>query len=257
LPSTCAMRCFVAGTLVATLAGATPIEEVKIGDQVLALNQETQQVELADVVRLFEREAPETWILTIEGGSQVETTAEHPFFVEGKGFTRVDQLQVGDQLRTSEGERLVLAGIEVKAAPKQVFNFEVADRHNYYVGTQQVLVHNCDSIVLGQNMPDRVIPAAEAIGSKWLDVPGPDWTWAKNRRFLYENVNKVIQGKGRIFDIGGQRGRYQGPNAIYTKEKVYLKKHGLVRVNTGKWIQGINGRKFRLYEWVASGAPGI
>lgn len=142
-PGTCLIRCFVPGTMVSTATGERPIENLAIGDKVWALNLETRQNELAEVVRLFQREAPETWLLTIDGGQQLETTDEHPFFVEGKGFTRADQLQPGDRLRTFDGESIRLESIGIRSAPRTVYNFEVADQHNYYVGTQQVLVHNC------------------------------------------------------------------------------------------------------------------
>jgi RHS repeat-associated protein len=139
----CVLSCFVPGTLVATEDGARPIEELEIGDKVWALNLETQQNELAEVVRLFERQAPDTWILTVDGGKEIETTDEHPFFVEGKGFTRADQLQAGDRLRTFEGEWIRIEAVASRPDPRPVHNFEVADQHNYYVGTEQILVHNC------------------------------------------------------------------------------------------------------------------
>jgi RHS repeat-associated protein len=106
------------------------------------------------------------------------------------------------------------------------------------------------SIVLGQNMDDRVIPTAKKLNSGWLDVSPKDWTWEKNVDFLDENIAKANSGTGRIFDIGGQRGRYQGPNAIYSKEKAVLRSNGYERVSTGKWVTAENGKKFRLYEWV-------
>jgi RHS repeat-associated protein len=140
---TCVLSCFVPGTLVATEDGARPIEELKIGDKVWALNLESQQNELAEVVRLFERQAPDTWILTVAGGKEIETTDEHPFFVEGKGFTRADQLQIGDRLHTFEGEWIALEAIASRPDPRPVYNFEVAEQHNYYVGAEPVLVHNC------------------------------------------------------------------------------------------------------------------
>ena len=155
-PCNGAKNCLVAGTLVLTENGERPIELLQIGDKVWALNLESQQNELADVVRLFEREAPETWILTIEGGNQIETTDEHPFYVEGRGFLRTEQLQVGDRLRTFAGETVVLAALGTRPEPRRVFNFEVAEQHNYYVGSLQVLVHNCDDDDDAEFGPDIV-----------------------------------------------------------------------------------------------------
>jgi hypothetical protein len=36
-----------------------------------------------------------------------------------------------------------------------------------------------NSIVLGQNMDERVIPAAKKLKAGWLDVSPSDWTWEK------------------------------------------------------------------------------
>jgi RHS repeat-associated protein len=106
-----------------------------------------------------------------------------------------------------------------------------------------------DAIVLGQNMEHRVIPAAEKLSAGYLKTPPSEWTWAKNRAFLYRNLQKVKEGTGRILDVGWEQGRYHGPRAVYTREARYLTEHGLERVFTGKWITASNGRRFRVYEW--------
>ena len=107
--------------------------------------------------------------------------------------------------------------------------------------------------VLGQNMHERVIPVARKLGTGYLKVSPSKWTWRKNEKFLTDNMNDAKAGRGRIYDIGGQRGRYQGPNAIYTREKVVLENNGFERVYTGKQVTADNGRKFRLYEWKYTG----
>jgi hypothetical protein len=107
-----------------------------------------------------------------------------------------------------------------------------------------------NEIVLGQNMPKRVIPAAEKLNAGWFDIAESEWTWEENLKFLIENIRKVKKGKGRIFDVGWQKGRYHGPHAIYIREKQVLLKAGLKRVFTGKWITTSDGKRFRLYEWV-------
>ncbi|MEX1366623.1 MAG: RHS repeat-associated core domain-containing protein [Nannocystaceae bacterium] len=107
-----------------------------------------------------------------------------------------------------------------------------------------------NDIVLGQNMPERVIPAAERLDAGWLKLDPADWTWEKNRQFLWRAIRRVRAEKGQIFDIGGQRGRYQGPKAIYSREKALLERNDFERRPTGRWIMGTNGRKFRVYEWI-------
>ena len=136
-------NCFAAGTLVATMSGAVAIEAVEVGDLVWAKNELTQQAELAEVVTLFEREVDEVWQLTA-GETVLETTDEHPFFVEGQGWTQAEDLNVGNLLLTLDGATLRLDSVERVERTATVFNFEVRGLHNYFVGDDQVLVHNTD-----------------------------------------------------------------------------------------------------------------
>lgn len=175
--------CFVPGTLVKTERGERPIEELEIGDRVWALNLDTQENELAEVVRLFQREAPETWVLTVDGGKQIETTDEHPFHVEGKGFTRADQLQIGDRLRTFAGDWIRLESVETRYEPRTVLNFEVAHQHNYYVGTEQILVHNCK---VGPPKSNPLTPA---------DLPAVE-TRLSNRQYRHVRGHRDYRGGG-------------------------------------------------------------
>ena len=135
-------KCFAAGTLVATISGPVAIEAIEVGDLVWARNEITQQAELAEVVTLFEREVDEIWLLSA-GETILETTDEHPFFVNGRGWTQAEDLEAGDLLVTLDGETLKLDSIERVERRDTVFNFEVRGLHNYFVGDDQVLVHNC------------------------------------------------------------------------------------------------------------------
>lgn len=52
-------KCFKAGTLVLTATGYKAIEDVKVGDKVLAYNEETGEQAYKEVVRLFRNETKE------------------------------------------------------------------------------------------------------------------------------------------------------------------------------------------------------
>ena len=100
-------------------------------------------------------------------------------------------------------------------------------------------------------MEKRVVPAAERLGSKWLDVPPAEWTWPKNEQFLKENMSQARQGNVHIYDIGYQRNLYHGPGSIYQQECAYLRENNFERVSTGRWVSDAAGKKYRVYEWVA------
>ena len=69
---------------------------------------------------------------------------EHPFYAPTKGWTEAVHLRAGDKLLNHNGEMVVVEQVqhEILEAPVTVYNFEVADYHTYFVGTNGVLVHN-------------------------------------------------------------------------------------------------------------------
>ncbi len=138
----CPTRCFGGGTPVLTEYGERPIEAIRVGDRIWALNHVTGEHELAEVVHLFERDTHETYLLTL-GSDQLVATGDHPFFVDGRGWRKVEDLQLGERLVKADGSVLRLTAKQLVEQPARVYNFEVRGLHNYFVGREQVLVHNC------------------------------------------------------------------------------------------------------------------
>ncbi len=135
--------CFIAGTKVKTVNGEKNIEDIKSGDYVLAENPETGEQEYKKVVRTYIHEKT-TLVHVFVGEEEIETTVEHPFYVEGTGFVSAGELRKGDIIRTSDGENLPVDKVEIEPLkePVLVYNFEVEDFHTYYVSGLGVLVHN-------------------------------------------------------------------------------------------------------------------
>ncbi|MDO7908785.1 RHS repeat-associated core domain-containing protein [Paenibacillus sp. JX-17] len=100
----CALNCFVAGTLVETDHGSKPIEEIQVGDKVLAQDEETGKLAYQPVEETFQRETSETYHIQV-GDTEIVTTAEHPFWVIGKGWVESRNLNVGDTLVDNEKSR--------------------------------------------------------------------------------------------------------------------------------------------------------
>ena len=75
-------------------------------------------------------------------------TAEHPFYVVGKGFVPAKALTTKDNLVLSDNSKVGIDKLEIEklAAPETTYNFEVADFHTYYVSEKSILVHNKCSI---------------------------------------------------------------------------------------------------------------
>ncbi len=67
-------------------------------------------------------------------------TGIHRFWKAGKGWTMARDLKAGDPVRTLGGVATVASVVADKTQP--VFNLEVADGHDFFVGRAAALVHD-------------------------------------------------------------------------------------------------------------------
>lgn len=150
--------CFVAGTLIHTKDGEKKIEDIREGDQVLSYDEQTQQFEYRTVVQTFEKYSEEILSVQVEGeANPLGVTPEHPFFVkvhharnlllngdeDGEGeWKAANELQIGDEVLQSDRTWARIIAVERRESGAAVYNFEVFDNHNYFVGEQGTLVHN-------------------------------------------------------------------------------------------------------------------
>ena len=157
------IQCFIAGTLVATETGYVTIENIKAGDLVWAHDPETGETALKPVVQTFRNETTE-WIHVTVNGETLTCTPEHPFYVPEKGWTSAIDLRAGDILVMLNGEYVVVEQVqhELLESPETTYNFEVKDFHTYYVGEDQILVHNkCSKYYKATRTNDGVMQGAE------------------------------------------------------------------------------------------------
>ena len=135
--------CFVAGTTVTTSEGEKPIEKVQAGDYVWASDPETGEVGLKQVVKTFVNETTHVTKITVNG-EEITSTQTHPYYVADKGWVLAGNLRAGDILVMLNGEHVVLEQVqhEILESPVVTYNFEVEDFHTYYVGENEILVHN-------------------------------------------------------------------------------------------------------------------
>lgn len=152
-------KCFVKGTLVHTKDGLKPIEEIKAGDEVLSYNEKTKQTEYKPVVETDVRQTEQLVKLQIANEAKaIETTPEHPFYVrihrardsisddEGE-WREAGSLQIGNEVLSASGSWEKVVAIEQQQRNETVYNFAVADNHNYFVGEKGALVHNVCSLL--------------------------------------------------------------------------------------------------------------
>lgn len=95
---------------------------------------------------MFKRQA-EIVTLTVSG-QEIRTTAEHPFYIIGKGWLIAAELQVGDQFASHDGNCGKLESIRRAGEHVDVYNFRVSNWHTYFVGSDEwgfsVWAHNAD-----------------------------------------------------------------------------------------------------------------
>jgi Pretoxin HINT domain len=126
--------CFVAGTPLLTPEGSKAIEEFVPGDLVLSRDEfdSSGEVQVKRVLQKFVRVSP---ILNLHvQGRIIGTTAEHPFYVNGKGWLAAHYLANGDELQTNDGRSVKVEGIAPSGRVETVYNVEVEGCHTYFVG---------------------------------------------------------------------------------------------------------------------------
>ena len=96
------------------------------------------------MAQTFVRHTDATLALTVAGGEVIETTAEHPFYVENQGFTPAGELGIGTNIVTRAGPSLRLHATASHRHQSTVYNLEVEDFHTYFVGKAKLWVHNLD-----------------------------------------------------------------------------------------------------------------
>lgn len=142
--------CFVAGTLVDTENGLRPIEDIKIGDLVFSKDEETGVTAYKPVLGLIRLHDRVIWDLETVSetgdGHTFRTTDDHPWWVEGHGWKRTDELAAADVLASQSGKKISVVSVTNTNLIEPTFNFEVAEFNTYFVGESKVWVHNaaCD-----------------------------------------------------------------------------------------------------------------
>ncbi len=206
LPKKRPCNCFAEGTLVQTSEGLRPIEDIKVGDLVLAKDETTGDLAYKPVLETYV--TPDRPLLTIQvsidDGSveELNTTPGHPFWVSGVGWEQAASLvkygvlatartsaepltHQAKSMKTPRGppvEEGVGSVVETTSVGRYgtVYNLNVAEFHTYFVGETGVWVHN--------NSP-CVVPKGGVNGGlnlfKWKDKTSNAASgWKEGDRFL-------------------------------------------------------------------------
>ena len=150
------LSCFGAGTLVRTLTGLEPIETLKVGDPVLTQSTRTGALGYKPILAVHHNPPSKTFEVKL-GEETVVSSEFHRFWKSGQGWVMARDLKEGDRLRTLDGP-VAVSRIE-RGEVLPVYNLDVAEDADFFVGRGGVLVHD-------NTLPDlreRPFDAVEAL----------------------------------------------------------------------------------------------
>lgn len=133
--------CFVPGTLIRTIDGHRPIEQIKAGDLVLATDPDAGLTAPRAVVAAMVHTVPVLLDIDVDG-LRVTCTPEHPFWTRGQGWTKATDLRPGDVVVDRNGSGRAVGAVTERHGEFTVHNLEVNGLHSYYVSKLDLLVHN-------------------------------------------------------------------------------------------------------------------
>lgn len=210
--------CFAAGTQVLCADGHKNIEDVKVGDRVLAYNEQTGKQEYKRVLRLFRNESKDWMGITVNGEEVVSTPGHKYYLPESKKWISAKDLVVGDTVLLSSGKKTKVEAVRAihYEEAHTTYNFEVEDFHTYYVGAG-VLVHNLDCKIHGNSLKtnkktdlyalvDKNTGSIKKIGETTRGT-------ARYTKKFYSDNNVVM----KIIDSGSKRSMHYQQNRLLHK----------------------------------------
>ncbi|MBN6052392.1 hypothetical protein JYK22_10660 [Nonomuraea sp. RK-328] len=198
---------FVEGTKVLMADGSTkPIEDVKIGDKVLATDPATGRNESRPVTALIAGQGPKRLVnITIDTdgakGNRTESiiaTDNHPFWLPAlKLWVPAADLKPGMWLQTSAGTFVQISTIARRTAIRHVRNLTVDGIHTYHVlaGDQAILVHN----------DNPWNPFKKKSGSEEPSRPEPNATIRDLLRYGRPDVDGSRTSRDKMADISSMQ----------------------------------------------------
>jgi hypothetical protein len=138
--------CFAAGTPLLTPEGSRSIEAFMPGDRILSRSEFDPEGPLAvqQVEEVFVRQAA-TLRLRV-AGQEIRTTAQHPFWLQGRGWQPASEVKAGDGLLSHDGTWVSVDAVEETGEIETVYNLQISEYHTYFVGSDEwrfsVWAHN-------------------------------------------------------------------------------------------------------------------
>jgi Pretoxin HINT domain len=204
--------CFTGEMPMRTPDGSARADEVVVGMRLRSRNEFDPDGEVvwSVVEEVFKRQGLVTH-LCLPKGVVIRSTNEHPFFVAGKGWTPLNQIKAGDEIRLEEPGWVVVEAVEETGVWETVYNFRIAEHHTYFVGCDEwgfsVWAHNqYDKKAFGtalEQLNTELATTGKAIPNqkKWISKQWYRNAMQKetaNPAAFAEHVAKELHGNGAL-----------------------------------------------------------
>ncbi|MEW9533594.1 RHS repeat-associated core domain-containing protein [Microbispora sp. NPDC049125] len=220
---------FVPGTSVLMANGSQkPIEEVEVGDTVLATDPITGSTAAKTVIALSVNEGDKSLVkvtLRADADNSAETatiisTAEHAFWASDQGhWLPAYNLTPGMRLRSSASRDYVVSSVKLfKRLRQRVHNLTIEGFHTYYViaGTVDILVHNASGCWATPGGPGSWGSANESMSARAAayqmevtGVPHGMVYWVNGVKFDGYRGGVLMDAKGPGYAKFVKNGRFQ------------------------------------------------
>jgi hypothetical protein len=153
--------CFPPGTVVKTPEGDRKIEDLVVGDMVIAYDFVSNACVIQPILQLYKNWTQNLVDINVNG-ELITATRMHPFWVESSNeWVPASELKSGMSLQTPAGNSVTVEFAKIYATESTTYNLNVSQTHNYYVGQQGVLVHNGGEDEKSSNFADPTKKAAK------------------------------------------------------------------------------------------------
>ncbi|XBB67846.1 polymorphic toxin-type HINT domain-containing protein [Nocardioides sp. WV_118_6] len=246
--------CSFAGSTEVLMADGSlkPIDEVVVGDEVVATDPETGEQAAKRVSRVWvHRDDLIALALNadVDGDGRPDrlvTTEDHPFWNATDGVWEGPQdLDVGDELVDDHGRRVGVLGLEPGSTRVGwAYNLTVEDLHTYHVGASRLLVHNTNEETCGigitKNRGD--VPVG----------PAPEDAWTVLNRVDAKGAPLPGYKGGKEFLNDGSQGAWRLPEGpIYREWDLSAKVKGIPR-DGRRLVTGSDGSAYYTSDHYAS-----
>jgi hypothetical protein len=129
--------------------------------------------------------------------------------VVGSGWIEAKDLRPGHLLLAADGDYLSVDKVSLEVRPATVYNFEVADAHDYFVSDKCVLVHNAPCLA---EQAKRLGFPSKANGFRPHGQPAFKGKGPGGLRYISPDVDSHIGGAWKGFNRNKRRIGTYDPN---------------------------------------------